>query len=222
MDIKISPSILNCDLGVLREQLGLIDNADRIHVDVMDNHFVPNLSWGLPIVEAAKANTAVPIESHLMIENPDRWALGYVEAGSEMVTVHAEAAQAPIRLARELRAAGAKAGIAFKPATPIDSYLDFLDDFDMFLIMTVEPGFGGQKFLPEVLGKVRLLRRLITENNLDIEIQVDGGINRDTVQIAAAAGVNNFVAGSAVFGSADPHEEVAILRRLAEEAYSAE
>lgn len=219
MKIRISPSILNCDMGILKEELQSIDNADRVHVDVMDNHFVPNLSWGLPIVDAAKASTKVPIEAHLMIEDPDRWAREYADAGCEMVTFHAEAARAPIRLARELRSAGSKVGLALKPTTGIENYLEFLDDFDMILLMTVEPGFGGQKFLPEVLGKARELRRIIDESNLDIDIQVDGGVNRETIITAANAGVNNFVAGSSVFSCSDHRGEVDILRKLATENY---
>ncbi len=222
VDIKISPSILNCDMGRLREELESIDNSDRIHVDVMDNHFVPNLSWGLPIVDAAKASTKVPIEAHLMIEDPDRWARSYADAGCDMVTFHAEAAKAPIRLARELRAAGSKVGIAFKPATPIEPYLEFLDDFDMFLIMTVEPGFGGQKFLTEVLPKAEKLRELIQRDDLDIDVQVDGGVNRETIVRAARAGVNNFVAGSSVFSCEDHRQEVDVLRGLATENFRSE
>ncbi|WP_350257356.1 ribulose-phosphate 3-epimerase [Scrofimicrobium sp. R131] len=217
MQIRISPSVLNCDMGRFREELQSIDNADRVHVDVMDNHFVPNLSWGLPIVEAAKQSTEVPIEAHLMIENPDRWARSFADAGCEMVTFHSEAAGAPIRLARELRGAGAKVGLAFKPASAIEPYLDFLDEFDMFLIMTVEPGFGGQKFLPQVLSKTRKLRQLVDQSGIELDIQVDGGINRETVVTAAEAGVNNFVAGSSVFTCADHRGEVDILRRLAQE-----
>lgn len=219
MKIRISPSILNCDMGILREELQSIDNADRVHVDVMDNHFVPNLSWGLPIVDAAKVSTDVPIEAHLMIENPDRWARSYADAGCEMVTFHAEAAGAPVRLARELRSAGAKVGLALKPTTSLQPYVDFLSDFDMILLMTVEPGFGGQKFLPEVMGKATALRELIDGSGLDLDIQVDGGINRDTIVTAARAGVNNFVAGSSVFTCSDHRAEVSELRKLAEANY---
>ncbi len=221
MDIKISPSILNADMGNLREELDSINSADRIHIDVMDNHFVPNLSWGLPIAVAAKESTDIPIDAHLMIEDPDRWARAYAEAGCEVVTFHAEAAAAPIRLARELRNAGAKVGIAFKPATPVEPFLEFLEFFDLALVMTVEPGFGGQTFLSEVLPKTRLLRQAADEKGLNLEIQVDGGINRETVVEAAKAGVDNYVAGSSVFSSGDPRTEVSELKRLAEENYQA-
>lgn len=215
MHLRISPSILNADIGHLAAELQKVDNSDRIHVDVMDGHFVPNLSWGLPVVEAARANTKVPIEAHLMIEDPDRWAPGYADAGCEMVTFHAEAAAAPIRLARQLRSQGAKVGLAVKPATPVDQYLPYLDEFDMVLVMTVEPGFGGQKFLPSVLHKATELRRYAAENGLDLEIQVDGGVNRETIRQAVGAGADNFVVGSALFGHADPHEEVDVLRQIA-------
>lgn len=217
MKIRISPSILNCDIGRLADELAVVAGADRIHIDVMDNHFVPNLTWGLPIVQAAKKYTEVPLEAHLMIEDPDRWALGYAEEGCQMVTFHLEAATAPITLARELRSGGAKVGIAVRPATPVESLLDFLDEFDMVLVMTVEPGFGGQKFLPQVLSKTRTLRRAVAEAGLPTEIQVDGGINRQTIIRAAQAGVDNFVVGSALYGSRDPAAEVHILRELAAE-----
>lgn len=216
MNVKISPSILNCDVAHLADELAAVSNADRIHVDVMDNHFVPNLSWGLPIVEAAKGSSELPIDSHLMIADPDRWALGYAEAGSSVVTFHVEAAQAPIRLARELRAIGCKAGLALRPATDVRPYLDLLDEFDLLLVMTVEPGFGGQKFLPQTMAKVKLLRETIDQRQLDLEIQVDGGVNRQTIAVAAAAGADNYVVGSALYGSADPHAEVVALRDIAE------
>ena len=222
MEIKISPSILNSDMGRLRDELESINNAERIHVDVMDGHFVPNLSWGLPIAVAAKNSTDVPIDVHLMIEDPDRWAPDYADAGCEVVTFHAEAAKAPIRLARELRKRGAKVGIAFKPATPVEPFLEFLGDFDLALVMTVEPGFGGQKFLAEVLPKAKLLRNYANEKGLDLEIQIDGGVNRETIIEGAQAGVDNYVAGSSVFSSGDPGAEVAELKRLAEENYVAQ
>lgn len=215
MKIRISPSILNCDMGRLADELEKISNSDRIHVDVMDNHFVPNLTWGLPIVDAARQNTLVPIEAHLMIDDPDRWALAYAEAGCQMVTFHAEAATAPIRLAREIRRLGASVGIAVRPVTPIEPLLEFIDEFDLILVMTVEPGFGGQRFLPQVLQKVVSLREVVEKNKLATEIQVDGGINRSSIVLAAEAGADNFVAGAAVFQSEDPRLEVATLREIA-------
>lgn len=218
MKPKISPSILNCDIAHLARELEVVSNADRIHVDVMDGHFVPNLSWGLPIATAVVDTTDVPVDAHLMIEDPDRWAIEYANAGAELVNFHVEAAKAPIRLARTLRDAGAKAGMAIRPATPVEPYLEWLEEFDLILVMTVEPGFGGQKFLSQTMDKVRKLREAVDARGLKTEIQVDGGINRDTIGIAAAAGADNFVAGSAVYSAKDPSSEVAVLRKLAEKA----
>lgn len=218
MKLKISPSILNCDIANLSRELDLVGNADRIHVDIMDGHFVPNLSWGVPVAAAVAQATPVPVDAHLMIEDPDRWAMEYAGAGAELVNFHIEAAKAPIRLARQLRGAGVKAGMALRPATPVEPYLEWLEEFDLVLVMTVEPGFGGQSFLPQTLAKVRKLRAAINERGLTTEIQVDGGINRETIALAAEAGADNFVAGSAIYQAEDPHAEVAKLRELAERA----
>ncbi|MDR6938765.1 ribulose-phosphate 3-epimerase [Arcanobacterium hippocoleae] len=215
MSIRINPSILNCDFSNLRGEIAKISNADFAHIDVMDNHFVPNLTLGLPIVEAIKKATKIPLDCHLMIEKPDLWAPQYAEIGSESVTFHAEAAQAPIRLARELRKLGARAGLAVKPATPIEPYLEILSEFDMILIMTVEPGFGGQKFISQMQQKIIRTREAVNKSGLDVWIQVDGGISRDTIEIAAAAGADTFVAGSAVYSAADAYQEVESLRNLA-------
>ncbi|MDU0967810.1 MAG: ribulose-phosphate 3-epimerase [Actinomycetaceae bacterium] len=211
----IHPSILNCDIAHLADELDAISSADAAHVDVMDNHFVPNLSWGLPVVEACVAHGGLPIDAHLMIEDPDRWAPAYAEAGCQSVTFHVEAAQAPIRLARELHRLGARAALALRPATDITGLIDLLPEFDMILIMTVEPGFGGQKFLDSQLPKIARTRKAISAANLDIGIQVDGGVSRATIERAAEAGANVFVAGSAVFHSEDPGAEIATLRSLA-------
>lgn len=215
MSILISPSILNSDIGNLAGELDKISNADWAHVDVMDNHFVPNLTWGVPVIEAAKKYSPIPIDAHLMINDPDRWAPSFVEAGADSVTFHAEAVAAPIRLAREVRAMGARAGLALSPATQIENYVDILDEFDMVLCMTVEPGFGGQPFLASVMPKVKRLRELINKKGLETWIQVDGGVTADTIVQAAEAGANNFVAGSAVYKAEDAANAVAELRDLA-------
>ncbi|MFC7580416.1 ribulose-phosphate 3-epimerase [Schaalia naturae] len=215
MKPTISPSILNSDIGDLRGQLRLISGADVAHVDVMDNHFVPNLTWGLPVVEACVRADVLPVDAHLMIEDPDRWAPAYAEAGCASVTFHAEAAAAPIRLAREIRRLGARAGLGLRPATDIAPYAGLLGEFDMILVMTVEPGFGGQRFLEPMLEKVRRTRAAISASGLQISVQVDGGVSRETIERAAEAGADNFVAGSAVFRAEDAAAEVDALRALA-------
>lgn len=215
MNATISPSILNCDIADLRGELEKISGADVAHVDVMDNHFVPNLSWGLPVAEAVVKTGILPVDAHLMIEDPDRWAPQYAEAGCQSVTFHAEAAQAPVRLARELRRIGSKVGLGLRPATDIAPFVDLLGEFDMILVMTVEPGFGGQSFLESMLPKIRRTRAVINASGLEVSIQVDGGVSRSTIELAAEAGADNFVAGSAVFRADDALEEVEVLRRLA-------
>lgn len=214
----ITPSILNADFAHLAREIDRISNADWVHVDVMDNHFVPNLTLGLPVVESLKKASPLPLDAHLMIADPDRWAPAYAEVGCASVTFHAEAATAPIRLARELRALGAKAALAVRPATPIEPYLELLDEFDMLLIMTVEPGFGGQKFLASMMSKVERARAAIRKADTTIRLQVDGGISRDTIELAARAGADVFVAGSAVYNSENPSLEVDTLRELATSA----
>ena len=194
------------------------DVADWVHVDVMDNHFVPNLTLGLPVVESLQKVSALPLDCHLMIEDPDRWAPAYAEAGAQSVTFHVEAAAAPVRLARELRAAGARAGMALKPATPIDPLVDLLPEIDMVLLMTVEPGFGGQPFLDVVLPKIARTRQLLRDRDSSVWLQVDGGISASTIERAAEAGADVFVAGSAVFNADDPAGVVSHLRTAAEAA----
>ena len=220
MGIQISPSILASDFANLAAEAGRVSNADWLHVDVMDNHFVPNLTLGLPVVEALAKATSTPMDCHLMIEDPDRWAPGYVEAGAGSVTFHVEAASAPVRLARELRALGARAGMALRPATPIEPYEDLLPELDMLLVMTVEPGFGGQAFLDMCLPKIRRTRALIAKHGLDMWLQVDGGVSLDTIERCAEAGADVFVAGSAVYRADDPNAMIEDLRARAGAASS--
>lgn len=209
----IHPSILSADFVNLEKELNRIGSADAVHVDVMDNRFVPNLTLGLPVVKRIQAVSPVPLDVHLMIDDADRWAVEYAEAGAASVTFHAEAARGPIRLARELRSAGAKAGMALRPATAVEPYLDMLGELDMLLIMTVEPGFGGQSFLDVILPKIRRASEAIRGGNLPVAIQVDGGITEETIVRAAEAGASVFVAGSSVYGAADPAAAIAALRR---------
>ena len=221
MGVQISPSILSADYTDLAAEVGRIDGADWVHVDVMDNHFVPNLTIGLPVVEQLATVSALPLDVHLMIEDVDRWAPAYAESGARSVTFHVEAAQAPVRLARTLRSAGVRAGMALRPATAVEPYADLLPELDMLLLMTVEPGFGGQKFLDLVLPKVRAARELVKGRDLDLWLQVDGGVSAETIERCAEAGADVFVAGNAVYGADDPAAAIAALRSSAEQASAA-
>jgi ribulose-phosphate 3-epimerase len=215
MAARINPSILSADFANMERDLQRISGADYVHVDVMDNHFVPNLTFGPQMVERVQATSPVPLDVHLMIEDPDRWAPQYAELGAFSVTFHAEAATAPITLARRLRALGARAGVALSPKTEVGAYLELLPEFDQVLVMTVEPGFGGQRFLPHVMPKLTQLRAAADRLGVDVWLQVDGGVTADTIAIAADAGADTFVAGSSVFGAEDAGAAITALRDAA-------
>jgi ribulose-phosphate 3-epimerase len=219
MAVQMAPSILSADFARLADEAQAVSAvADWLHVDVMDNHFVPNLTIGLPVVESLLKHTGLPLDCHLMISDPDRWAPAYAEAGARNVTVHAEAARQPVRLLRMIRSAGARSGLAINPATPVEPYEDLLPEIDMLLLMTVEPGFGGQPFLDLVLPKVRRARGLLARHGGSVWLQVDGGVSAETIERCAEAGADVFVAGAAVYSAGDPAAAVRALRAQAERA----
>jgi ribulose-phosphate 3-epimerase len=219
MGVQIAPSLLAADFSALAQECERIaDAAQWLHVDVMDNHFVPNLTMGPPVVESLLKATRTPIDCHLMIEDPDRWAAGYAELGAHSVTIHHEAVRDVTATAHAIRRHGARVGLAIKPATPLSAVTDHLHDIDMLLVMTVEPGFGGQSFMPEPLDKVREARAIARSRDLSIWIQVDGGVSEKTIEQCADAGADVFVAGSAVFGADDPAQACRRLAELAETA----
>jgi ribulose-phosphate 3-epimerase len=219
MAVQISPSILSADFARLADEAEAVSSvADWLHVDVMDNHFVPNLTIGQPVVESLLKHVSLPVDCHLMIEDPDRWAPGYAEAGARNVTVHAEAVKAPVRTLRAIRSAGARAGLAVSPGTPVEPYEDLLPEVDMLLLMTVEPGFGGQRFLDIVLPKLQRARAMVAAHGGSVWLQVDGGVTAETIERCAEAGADVFVAGSAVYSADDPAEAVQALRAQAQRA----
>ena len=221
--IRVSPSILAADFANLEREIGTIKQAgaEYVHIDVMDGLFVPNISIGLPVLSCIRKVTDLTLDVHLMIEDPDRWAPEYAKLGAASVSFHMGATHAPVRLARQLRDMGCKACFAVRPAEPVEPIFDILDEFDMVLIMTVEPGFGGQKFLDNQMAKVRRLRDEITRRGLKTKIQVDGGVSPKTAHIVAEAGADVLVAGSAVYGAENPAEAIDSIREKAEAAFKA-
>jgi ribulose-phosphate 3-epimerase len=213
-ELRITPSILNADHSNLNAEIAKIaKDSDLIHLDIMDNLFVPNSTWDFAAAEKIIADCPIPVDAHLMINDVDRIALDYARAGAGSVTIHIEAAQNPLQTLKSLRKLGSRAGMALKPGTEIEPYADLLDEIDMLLIMTVEPGFGGQKFMANMMDKVRRSKALIGDR--PVWIQVDGGVSLDTIAIAREAGADTFVAGSAVFNSPEPAEMVKMLRQRA-------
>ena len=219
----LAPSLLSADFGHLADDVEMLNrsNCDWYHLDVMDGVFVPNISFGFPVMEAIKRVATKPLDVHLMIEDPDRWAPEFAKCGAASVTFHAGATHAPVRLARQLREMGVRASYAVRPAEPVEPIFDILDEFDMVLVMTVEPGFGGQKFLGNQMGKVRRLRDEITRRGLDVNIQVDGGVSPATADVVAAAGADVLVAGSAVYGADNPAGAIESIRSKAQAAFRA-
>ena len=214
MDAHIHPSILSADFANFESEFATIRSADAIHIDVMDGHFVQNLTFGLPMVRRMRQLTSQPLDIHLMIENVDDLAIEYAKAGAESVTFHFEASKDPVQLAKAIRQAGARAAVAIKPGTPVSVLDKIAKEFDMVLVMTVEPGFGGQSFMADMLPKVTCLHELLKGS--PIRIQVDGGVDDATIIDAARAGADTFVAGSCVFGAADREYKIATLRQTAQ------
>ncbi|NLM40722.1 MAG: ribulose-phosphate 3-epimerase [Firmicutes bacterium] len=209
---RISASILAADFGNLREELARVKDADLIHFDVMDGHFVPNISFGLPVIAAVRRCSEVPLDVHLMIEGPERYLEAFAAVQPEIITVHYEAAVHLQRTLRQIRELGCRAGVSLNPHTPLDGLRYVLDDLDLVLIMTVNPGFGGQQFIPAMLDKIQHCRELI--GTAPIEIQVDGGVSLENIPLLAAAGASNFVAGSAIFQAEDPAAYIAKMRTV--------
>jgi len=218
--VRIQPSILSADFVNMQAAIATIASADAVHVDVMDNHFVPNLTFGSEMVRRIQAVSPIPLDVHLMITDVDRWGPGYAELGAFSVTFHAEATSDPVALARRLRQIGSRAGLAVKPGTDITPYLELLPEFDQLLVMTVEPGFGGQSFLADMMPKVAAARAAIDAGGFDVWVQVDGGISSETIGRAVEAGADTFVAGSSVFAAPNAAEAITALRNAAEAGHA--
>ncbi|MBL4952637.1 ribulose-phosphate 3-epimerase [Neobacillus sp. OS1-32] len=212
--IKIAPSILSADFAKLGEEITAVERAgaDYIHVDVMDGHFVPNITIGPLIVEAIRPITKLPLDVHLMIENPDQYIDAFAKAGADYLTVHVEACRHLHRTIQTIKSFGVKAGVVLNPATPVDTIQHIIGDIDMVLLMSVNPGFGGQKFIPEVLPKITQVKQMAETKGLDIEIEVDGGINSETAVQCAQAGANVLVAGSAIYNQENYANAIAQLK----------
>ena len=216
MSIRLHPSLLAADFVNIESELRRIDTADAVHVDVMDNHFVPALTFGPQMVGRIAQVSPIPLDVHLMIDNPDKHAVTYAEVGAHSVTFHVEAAKNCSTVVANLRQAGAAAGVALKPATPLEPYLELFHEVDMVLIMTVEPGAGGQAFMPEMMDKLEELSQYLAAHRLTPLVEVDGGITVTTLPLALHHGANTFVAGSSVYGSGEPQSNIAALRAVAQ------
>lgn len=215
MTVRINPSILSADFVNLERDIGHISNADFVHVDVMDNHFVPNLTFGPQMVGRILDVARIPLDVHLMIDDNDRWAAGYAEQGAQSVTFHAESTTDPVNLARRIREIGSRAGLAIKPGTRFETVKEIAHEFDQILVMTVEPGFGGQRFMENQLAKIREVSEFKKSSGASFWIEVDGGVDDNTITQAAEAGADTFVAGSAIYSRDNPALAVENLRKLA-------